>query len=260
METRGLLFIVAVSVFQIPAHAAPVNTYAGMWWDPAKSGQGIGISEQGPALLVSWYTYGASGAATWLLLRGNLDASGKILTGPIYSYSGTQFGPNYNPATTSGTSVGTGTLNFSSDTNGTFTYTAFGITGTLNLARFDLGAFDISGKYETMEWVTITTCPNLPVGTLSTFSGNILQTGNVYSGSSAPSNNPSASCSATGSIIQQGSKLLLQANSSCTNGVTENSISEVTPSDTGYSGTNFVTITQPYTCTYTSTVAAIKTN
>lgn len=94
--------------------------FQGMWWNPAESGWGLYIAHQGDILFAIWFTYDASGKATWLTFPAS-KAAINTYSGPIYRTTGPAYdAARYDPLTVKGTQVGTATLMFSDRDNGTF--------------------------------------------------------------------------------------------------------------------------------------------
>lgn len=227
------------------------STYSGTWWDSTKSGNGIEIDQQGNSLFVTWYTYSASGAPMWLLMNGTLDSTGTILTGPIYSYTGTQLGSEDNRSPATGTSVGTGTLTFASATSGTFSYTAYGISGSLNLTRFSFGSVNLSGTYLGGSVVSTSTC-----GAASyQASYAVTQTGNNLSIAENSANNV---CTMNAALQQMGDHYQYQGTVSCTNGNGGTISGYVSRTDHSLTANGNINYTQGATCQITGVFGGIR--
>ncbi len=107
-----------------------------LWWATfAEDGWGMNIAQQGRVLFPVWYTYDASGKATFFTAqRGSW--SGTVWYGIIYAHSSSAWlGVPYNPAPFTATQVGTMTLDFSDASNATMTYTVNGITQVKSIQR-----------------------------------------------------------------------------------------------------------------------------
>ena len=118
------------------------NNYEGLWWNaPAgsESGWGINFAHQGDTIFASWFTYDQTGKAWWLVMTASKTApntySGTLfqVTGPPYDE--VPFPPQGSPGGITGSSVGTGTLTFTDNTNGAFTYMVNGISQTKAITR-----------------------------------------------------------------------------------------------------------------------------
>ena len=71
-------FLLAV-IFLVASAGAAAATLAdrsafaqGLWWDPARSGNGFDIFNVGDEVMVLWYTYDAGGRPIWYTAQGSL--------------------------------------------------------------------------------------------------------------------------------------------------------------------------------------------
>ena len=112
----------------------PVN-YQGMWWNPGESGWGIDFAHQGDVIFATWFTHDANGKAWYMSMTatqtGPSTFSGELVrtTGP--ALDAVPFDPNQVQRTTGGS----GTLTFSDENNGTFSYTVNGISQTKAITK-----------------------------------------------------------------------------------------------------------------------------
>ncbi|QJR11375.1 hypothetical protein DSM104443_02450 [Usitatibacter rugosus] len=113
--------------------------YQDIWWKaPAssESGWGLNIVHQGNRLLMSWFTYDATGKGQWLLMPDVVKGTGESFSGKIYRYTGNPFNSTpWNPASVISTEVGTATVVFSDRNNGTFAYTLDNISQSKAITR-----------------------------------------------------------------------------------------------------------------------------
>lgn len=113
--------------------------YGGLWWNaPAGSqpGWGLSIEHQGDTLFAAWFTYGDDGAASWLVMPNGARTSDQTYQGDIYRTTGPVFSSvPWDATLVKSTKVGSGTLAFSSDRNGTFDYSIDGQAGTKTITR-----------------------------------------------------------------------------------------------------------------------------
>ncbi|MEP7156422.1 MAG: M12 family metallopeptidase, partial [Betaproteobacteria bacterium] len=106
-----------------------------LWWNPAESGWGLNIAQQGATLFPVWYTYDAAGKDTWFVVPGG-TWNGNSFTGDMYGTTGSPWlGAVYNPSALVVTKVGAMTLSFSDVNNGVMTYTVNGITQSKGIVR-----------------------------------------------------------------------------------------------------------------------------
>ncbi|MEP7155520.1 MAG: M23 family metallopeptidase [Betaproteobacteria bacterium] len=107
-----------------------------LWWGGIEqNGWGVNIAQQGRMLFPVWYTYNASGNASWFAVPGG-TWSGPTFIGDIYSTTSSPWlGVSYNPAAMVATKVGSMTLHFSDQSNAIMTYTVGGVTQSKVIAR-----------------------------------------------------------------------------------------------------------------------------
>jgi peptidyl-prolyl cis-trans isomerase A (cyclophilin A) len=118
---------VRVAAGEIPI--LPVHT--GSWYDPANSGRGFLIevasaagSEEGPLLLVTWYTF-HEGRQIWLVGLAPFAWGAHRVEVPLQISTGGQFGSAFNPSqVTTNAEWGRLTVQFSGCDAGTFDYTS----------------------------------------------------------------------------------------------------------------------------------------
>ena len=117
---------------------AAIPNYEGLWWrSPAgsESGWGINLAHQNDVIFATWFTYDAAGKAWWLSMTANATTS-NIYSGTLYQTHGPAFSAvPFSPAAVTATPVGTGTLTFSDNSNGSFSYTVNGIQQTKPITR-----------------------------------------------------------------------------------------------------------------------------
>ena len=118
---------------------ADVFNYQDLWWNPAESGWGINMVQQGTVIFATLFTYAPGGRDMWLVAPGltrQLDAS---YAGSLYSTTGPAF--NASPWVPIGFSdVGTMTLRFSAGDRAVLTYTVNATSVTKNIERQVFGA------------------------------------------------------------------------------------------------------------------------
>ena len=128
------------SAVRAAALAAPpaYANYEGLWWRaPAGSeaGWGINLAHQDDVIFATWFTYDATGKAWWLSMTANRSAP-NVYAGTLYQTHGPAFNAMpFNPGAIAATAVGNGTLTFSDNDNGTFSYTVNGIQQSKPITR-----------------------------------------------------------------------------------------------------------------------------
>ena len=110
--------------------------YQDLWWNPAESGWGINIAHQGDILFATWFTYGAGGEGTWLVMSDGVKTGTGTYSGALYRPTGPAYSASPWDATkVSSTQVGSATFAFSDASHGTFTYTVDGETQMKAITR-----------------------------------------------------------------------------------------------------------------------------
>jgi hypothetical protein len=120
--------------------AAAATNFTDLWWrspDNSESGWGVNLVQQGNIIFMSWFTYGADGKDMWLYASSLQRTTGNTFTGELVRNTGQAFSTSpWNNANVHAGVVGTATFTFSDTSNGTFAYTADGVTQTKPIKRF----------------------------------------------------------------------------------------------------------------------------
>jgi hypothetical protein len=117
--------------FPVAAQSVPAANYTDMWYLPAESGWGVSFTQHAASnqVFAVWYTYDPREADStsagsfrplWIVMPGGSWTTPTTLTGSVYMLNGTPFNQSGSNRTLN--AVGSFTFNFSSTTNGTFTY------------------------------------------------------------------------------------------------------------------------------------------
>jgi len=110
--------------------------YQDLWWNPNESGWGLNVAHQGNILFITWFTYDNDGKATWFV-GSDLEKTGNATySGTLYKTSGPPMTASpWDPSKVTRMQVGSATLTFRDDDNGTFAYTVNGIAGSKAITR-----------------------------------------------------------------------------------------------------------------------------
>jgi hypothetical protein len=124
--------------------SAASNNFTDLWWkSPAntESGWGLNLVHQGSTIFLSWFTYGLDGKDMWLYASSLQRTTGNTFTGDLVRNTGQAFNTSpWNSANVHPTVIGTVTLTFTDPSNGTFAYTADGITQSKAITRFEFAS------------------------------------------------------------------------------------------------------------------------
>lgn len=113
-----------------------------LWWGGAgdvngwsQNGWGLNIAQRGTALFLTWYTYDATGTATWFVVpEGTWD--GNTYRGTVYATRGSPWlGVNYNAAALQVRKVGELAIDFFAQDVALMSYTVNGFMQTRQITR-----------------------------------------------------------------------------------------------------------------------------
>ncbi|HUJ01191.1 MAG TPA: trypsin-like peptidase domain-containing protein [Usitatibacter sp.] len=116
------------------ASRAQDGNYQGLWWNPAQSGWGVSIADQGGVLFAVLFVYDASGRPLWLVapdVQANADGS---YSGTLYRTHGAGLAEPWQAA--SAQAVGTLSLRFADGETGTLSYSVDGESMSAPITRF----------------------------------------------------------------------------------------------------------------------------
>jgi lysyl endopeptidase len=110
------------------------SNYQDLWWNPAESGWGLTIAQQGSTLFGLLYVYDSNGQALWLSMSNGTLIAPRTYSGELYIARGPAF--NASPwGSVSLRSVGMMTLAFNDGETGTLTYTVDGVQVVKSIRR-----------------------------------------------------------------------------------------------------------------------------
>ena len=118
----------------------PGTDYTDLWWNPNESGWGLGITQQGNLMFLTWFVYDRPGNPVWYVAsRCEVVATGDGCTGRLYRVSGHP-GPNltngsFDRARVQVEDVGEIRAGFSDSNNGVIDYVLHGVAGRKNITR-----------------------------------------------------------------------------------------------------------------------------
>lgn len=234
-------------VFGLFSQASQAANYQDLWWNPAQSGMGVVIGQQGDTLFVGWYFYRGDGSATFLSMAAPLV--GSSASGSLIRTTGDPPGPSYNPSAVQPVVVGTATLTFTSDATATLAYEYDGLSGTMALQRFTFAALPIAGTYRYSTKQTTSGCTfasnngmgyDFGTAVITATNGNFtMRTTSAYDGSF---------CNYSGTFAQNGTMISLNGSVACSSGVAGTMQLSMTPTDNSFQGTSTGQLTVGETC------------
>jgi hypothetical protein len=227
--------------FALPASATTFSTdYTDLWYNPAESGWGINLIQQGNTIFATLFVYGPDNTARWYVASGLVGNTQTSFSGTLYRTTGPWFGAAWNGSTTLAT-VGNLALNFNTPSTATLQYSVDGVTVTKSIQRQLFIANNLAGNYLGGLVARSTSCASGNATDILVF--NVFAM--THSASNAVSmpvqfftaNGQPASCTFNGTYSQAGKLGSIAGNWSCTTGNTgAYTITEIDTSRTGWSG------------------------
>jgi hypothetical protein len=130
--------------------SATTPDYTDLWYNPAESGWGANVVQQGTTMFITLFVYGPTGQPTWFVasdVRQSGDATSGTFTGTLYQASGPYFVGTFNSANVAATPVGTVTFNASGVSTASLTYTVNGTSVAKTVQRQSFGTDNFTGSY-----------------------------------------------------------------------------------------------------------------
>lgn len=149
---RKLLLAALLAAAGIARAATSFSTdVTDLWWNPAESGWGVNIIQQGDTIFATFFVYDANMRAHWYVASDmratQSSADTATFTGTLYETQGPYFGVSFSPSAVALTQVGTATLQFGLPNNATLSYNVNGTPVTKQIVRQTWGVNDLTGPY-----------------------------------------------------------------------------------------------------------------
>jgi hypothetical protein len=116
--------------------SAAAADYTGAWYNASESGWGLSVIRGPTSGLygIIMYHYNQAHNPTWYFMSGG-TFNGNVYTAPVTLYNGPWFGESFNTIPVTNSPAGTASINFTSDTTATLSYTIGGTTATKTLSK-----------------------------------------------------------------------------------------------------------------------------
>jgi hypothetical protein len=211
---RRILFTLLLAT-ALPAVA---TDYTDIWWNPAESGWGVNLAQNGSFIFATFFIYGPNNTPTWYTGHLQQDATGSF-TGLLYATTGPWFGAvPFDPNQVGVSQVGTATFQPNAADTGMLTYNVGAVQVVKNVQRQTLVPITLACSYVGGITVAESSCSNPVNNDQESFPANLLiaQTGaNIqvtidFFGV--------GSCSFAGLATQAGQLMAFPAAYSCSNG------------------------------------------
>lgn len=133
--TRQVFGVQPVCTYNNALPTAQASNFQDLWWNPAESGWGLSVVQQGDTIFAAWFTYGVDGKPLWLTATAQRVSGGQY-RGALNQTTGPRFDAvPFLPAQVQLKQVGTMDLAFADGAHGTFSYTVNGVSGSKPIVR-----------------------------------------------------------------------------------------------------------------------------
>jgi hypothetical protein len=222
----------------LPASATSFSTdYTDLWFNPAESGWGVNVIQQGNTMFATLFVYGPDQTPRWYVAPAIIGNSQTNFTGPLYRTTGPYFGAAWTgvgPAIT----VGSMTFNFNTPTTATLTYSVDGVNVAKSIQRQTFTANNLGGTFLGGLTANASGCSTTAILAFDHFTASHSSANQV----SIPvqffaGNGQAATCTFNGAYTQAGKMGNVAGNWSCTTGNAGSfTISQIDVTQTGWSG------------------------
>lgn len=113
----------------------PSRDYGGQWDVRSEGGRGLSMFQFGNVLFALWFVYDGQGRAAWYQLDPQWTGT-DVASGRVVKWTGSPWGPNYNPSARVLIEAGTFTMTFTSATTANFSYNVDGVNRTVLLQKY----------------------------------------------------------------------------------------------------------------------------
>ena len=139
---------IAVAVLLLGlASGVSAADYTDMWYNPAESGWGVNITQNGTTQFLTFFIYAQDGQPTWLVAATSDDGTGNYTgNGNLFATTGTYYGAPW--VGVHGNPVGTASFHPIDAFHATLVYALTnGPTVTKTIQRETLGSYVLTGNY-----------------------------------------------------------------------------------------------------------------
>ncbi len=136
----------------LPASATTYSVdYTDLWYNPAESGWGVNLIQQGQTIFATLFVYGADNTPRWYVasdLEPATTGSQDTFTGTLYQTNGPYFAAaSFNPSSVTNAPVGTMTFTFTGVATGTLQYAVNGANVIKSIQRQTWRTDSLAGNY-----------------------------------------------------------------------------------------------------------------
>jgi hypothetical protein len=150
IATLRRIAAIAATAFACSAGAVSTSTdYTDLWFTASEPGHGLYMVQNGNTIFLTMFVYGGDFLPRWFYASDitPVNGSNTSWSGVLARNQGTSFAVPWSPANLATFTVGTVTLNFTSPSQGTMTYSVDGINVTQQITRFTFINETLAGVY-----------------------------------------------------------------------------------------------------------------
>jgi len=126
--------------------------HSDLWWNPAESGWGANVIQEGEVIFMVLYVYDAQQRPRFFvassMARGTAGNADELFEGTLYSTTGPAFPGAFDPARVVTRAVGAASLRFTTPSVATLNYTVDGVAVTKAVTRQVWRPIDLQGEYK----------------------------------------------------------------------------------------------------------------
>jgi len=142
-------------------------TWTALWWNPAESGWGVTITEQGNVIVLTFLVYGADRLPHWYeaaAYPGSPTETGyPAWTGDVYESAGPFYAGSFNPAAVTARKVGSVTFSPATPGTATLKYSIDGVVVTKPVERQTFQPIRLVGAFRGIYRTVESNCAGYPV-------------------------------------------------------------------------------------------------
>ena len=135
-----MVFDAAAPTCTLGGAKGAAENYTDLWFNPAETGWGLNLVQQGETVFGTYFTYDAQGKGEWLVMPDARRSGGAGYSGTLARAHGPAFDAAWDPSKVSVTPVGSATVSFQSPTLGDFQQILDGERSVKGLVRMQFGA------------------------------------------------------------------------------------------------------------------------
>ena len=138
-EVTRMVFDAAAPSCSLGGAKGAAENYSDLWFNPAETGWGLNLVQQGDIVFGTYFTYDAQGKGEWLVMP-DARKSGSTYSGVLARAHGPAFDAPWDSSKVSVTPIGSGSMSFQSPALGSFNLMQDGAPYARSLVRMQFAA------------------------------------------------------------------------------------------------------------------------